>query len=75
MSDDDIMKGLECCKNDEDPTCRDCPYDGVNCKDKLKSDALTLIVQLKAIGNEEARKLRKVVLSQQQTINALLGFA
>ena len=74
MSDDDVLKALRCCENDEDPSCRDCPYDGVNCKGKLKSDALTLIVQLKAIGNEEARKLRKVVLSQQKTINALLGF-
>lgn len=74
MSDEDVLKALKCCENDEDPYCRDCPYDGVNCKGKLKSDALTLIVQLKAIGNEEARKLRKVVLSQQQTINTLLGF-
>lgn len=75
MSDDDILKGLECCVDEGDPICRDCPYNGSsNCRNHLTRDAITLIVQLKAIGNAETRKLKKVVLSQQQTINAILGF-
>lgn len=75
MSDDDVLKGLECCADEGDTHCRDCPYNGPsNCSSHLTRDAITLIVRLKAIGNEEARKLRKVVLLQQKSINALLGF-
>ncbi len=45
MTIQDIKKALEIC-DDIDRPCGDCPYDDVtNCCDKLKTDALNLIIE------------------------------
>lgn len=52
MTDNEIIKALECCSHN-DPDCHLCPYVGVNCRD-LESDALDLINRLRPckVGDE-----------------------
>ena len=46
MTDSEIVKALECCKNDG-IICGECPYKKVNgCMEKMSADALDLINRL-----------------------------
>lgn len=52
MTDNEIIKALECCTND-DAHCRECPYDCTgtirkHCSDVLAEDAISLINRQKA---------------------------
>lgn len=48
MTDEQIIKALECCCGTAHDSCRDCPYDDIGCEDKLEKDVLDLINSQKA---------------------------
>lgn len=71
---EDVIKALNCCARGT--YCNDCPYYNVtDCSLVSKNDAIYYLYAVSddKIGAEEERRLRQVVRSQQQTINALLG--
>ena len=55
LTDNEIIKALECCCGTAHDSCRDCPYDDIGCEDKLEKDALDLINRQKA----EIERLQK----------------
>lgn len=71
MNKDEIKKALEFCAQDTYYFCGGCSYDDVrNCNDKLKTDALNLIIEqeqeiekLKAENVRLTTKLGQVLLS------------
>ena len=70
MTDNEIIKALECCTDESYENCNECPYsiDTVSCERmKLLEDSLDLINRLKA----EIEELNKVCQANQQLINAL----
>ena len=77
---EEVIDALSCCARGDD--CKKCPYANVSgCHAISKYDAIYYLYKYsddkkrisEAIGAEEERRLRQVVRSQQQTINALLG--
>lgn len=77
---EEVIKALNCCARGSD--CDGCPYFNIaNCNELSKYDAIYYLYKdsddekrmREAIGAEEERRLRQVVRSQQQTINALLN--
>ena len=67
MTDNEIIKALECCSTDG-RTCEECPYDGqttneIFCDEKLQADALELIKTYKEcmaeVIKEFAEKLKE----------------
>ena len=64
MTDNEIKKALECCKNDG-IICIECPYKKANgCMEKLSADALDLINRLQA--ENEDLKSENLILSQKR---------
>lgn len=71
---EEVIKALRCCARGT--YCDDCPYYTIpDCHSVSKYDAIYYISKdlNDKIGAEEERRLRQVVRSQQQTINALLN--
>lgn len=76
---DEVIKALNCCTKAYG--CDECPYTNVpNCHVVSKQDAIHYICEdsddkkaTVAVISDEERRLRKAVIAQQQTINALLG--
>lgn len=64
MTDEEIIKALECCCGTAHDSCRNCPYDDIGCEDKLEKDALDLINRQKA----EIEKLSNCVVMQENLI-------
>ena len=58
MTDNEIIKALECCCGTAHDSCRDCPYDDTGCEDKLEKDALDLINRQKAEIAELQHKIK-----------------
>lgn len=81
MTREEVIKALSCCAKDGLIRCDECPYNGrPNCHVLCKHDAIYYLYKdsddkkaTVAEITEEERRLRQVVKSQQQTINALLG--
>ena len=70
MTDNEIIKALECCTDESYENCNECPYstDTLSCERlKLLEDSLDLINRLKA----EIARLNKVCQANQQLINGL----
>lgn len=48
-----VIKGLECCIKESDSLysnpCKGCPYEGKECIDRLKADALALLKEQEAV--------------------------
>ena len=59
MTDNEIIKALECCCGTAHDSCRDCPYSDIGCEDELEKDALDLINRQKAeierLKNQDVR--------------------
>ena len=68
LTDNEIIKALECCCGTAHDSCRDCPYDDIGCEDELEKDALNLINRQKA----EIEKLTNK-LEQREEMMANLG--
>ncbi len=67
MTDNEIIKALECCKNKR---CVNCPYDDVadkfaECSAKLVNDALDLINRQKAEIESKNRQIGELVSFQR----------
>ena len=60
MTDNEIIKALECCCGTAHDSCRDCPYDDIGCEDKLEKDALDLINRQKAENEELKLELKSM---------------
>ena len=80
MTDNKIIKALECCKNDG-IICYECPYKKTNgCMEKLSADALDLINRLQA-ENEKLKKAyqrcawERDMLMEQNAYNCKLAKA
>lgn len=80
MSYEDVKTALYQCTYGDSECCCGCPYYGMRmCKKELMSDAYFYLDKKAAAvcepicENEEIRKLRRTVKSQQSTINSLLG--
>ena len=70
MTDNEIIKALECCVNNGYPTgCQDCPYRGEDCNETLDADALDLINRQKA---EIERLKNGLAISQKETKRILV---
>lgn len=70
MTDNEIIKALDCCTDESYENCNECPYsiDNVSCERmKLLEDSLDLITRQKA----EIEKLEKVLNGRDQLVNAL----
>ena len=70
MTDNKIIKALECCTDESYENCNECPYsiDTLSCERiKLLEDSLDLINRKQA----EIERLNKVCQANQQLINAL----
>lgn len=67
MTDNEIIKALEICKNPKDRRCTKCCYYPRLCIRQLKQDALDLIKQLQA----EKRKLEMILEAINNDINPL----
>ena len=70
MTDNEIIKALECCTDESYENCNECPYsiDTLSCERiKLLEDSLDLINRKQA----EIERLNKVCQANQQLINAL----
>ena len=50
---DKVIKALECCLKESDHLysnpCKDCPYEGKECIDRMKADALALLKEQEAV--------------------------
>lgn len=57
MTDEQIIKALECCCGTAHDSCRGCPYDDIGCEDKLEKDVLDLIKRLKSQNKEFDEKI------------------
>lgn len=65
MTKDEIKKALEFCAQDNYYFCGGCSYDDVrNCNDKLKTDALNVIIE----QEKEIERLKTKIIKQDQTI-------
>lgn len=82
MTDNEIIKALECCVNNGYPTgCQDCPYRGEDCNEMLDADALSLINRQKVDYEDlqeqfrhldiECERLEKANESQKAEIERL----
>lgn len=72
---EEVIKALGYCAKGTYTYCNDCPYYKVpDCHSISKYDAIYYISKYlnDGIGSEEECRLRQVIRSQQQTINALL---
>ena len=53
MDREKVIKGLECCLKESDHLysnpCNGCPYDGQECIDRMKADALALLKEQEAV--------------------------
>ena len=70
MTDNKIIKALECCTDESYENCNECPYsiDTLSCERiKLLEDSLDLINYQKA----EIERLEKVLNGRDQLVNAL----
>lgn len=51
-----VIKALECCLKESDHLysnpCKDCPYEGQECIDRMKADALSLLKEQEDLGTE-----------------------
>ena len=80
MTKEEVIKALSCCATGSG-NCKECPYNHIpTCHVASKHDAIYYLYKdsddkkaTVAIISDEERRLRQVVRSQQQTINALLG--
>ena len=64
MTDNEIIKALECCSDDEPKFCSVCPYylqdkDNDYCREDMNKDALSIINRQKAEIEELNRELRR----------------
>lgn len=54
-----VIKGLECCLKESDHLysnpCNGCPYEGQECIDRMKADALVLLKEQEAIIDQYRR--------------------
>ena len=50
---ENVIKALECCLKESDHLysnpCKDCPYEGKECIDRMKAEALALLKEQKAV--------------------------
>ena len=68
MTDEQIIKALECCHKFGDFGCGCCPLsDEMGCRDELKTSALFLINRQKA----EIERLNKAIKGREQLVNTL----
>lgn len=68
MTKDEIKKALECCAKDHYYFCGGCSYDDVrNCNDKLKTDALNVIIE----QEREIERLKAKCEEQDNEIDRL----
>lgn len=82
MTKDEIKKALEFCAQDNYYFCGGCSYDDVrNCNDKLKTDALNVIIEqereierLKADANKGCDSCETVKQAQIDTINTIVKY-
>ena len=77
---EEVIEALSRCAKGGKNDCQQCPYKSVsNCHSVAKYDAIYYLKDsddkkaVVALISDEERRLRQVVKSQQQTINALLG--
>ena len=68
MDREKVIKGLECCLKESDHLysnpCNGCPYDGQECIDRMKADALALLKEQEVMSpNEFKNELLKMFSS------------
>lgn len=71
MTDNEIIKALECCQREYDKNCKQCPYNKYSitgCRGELRKDTLDFINRLQA-ENERLKKENEIL-----SINADTAF-
>ena len=81
FTDEEVIKALECCNDNSNKGCDDCPFDGAThddepwCVDKLNSCILALINRQNAEIAELKRKYELAVAEREVNAKALIESA